>query len=363
MNIAFLSPNQSSYSETFIKAQKEGLKGHVLYYYGGYVPTILEDIGDIQIPFGTFRKKLGLLNNDVQSHSLSRSLKTNNIEVVLAQYGPTGESVAAICDDLNIPLVVHFHGYDAAVMDVIQKFNRYTNAFRVAKYIIAVSKDMIKDLIQLGCPEEKIVYNPCAPHPDFLSVTPKFNTKHFLSVGRFTDKKAPYLTILAFNKVVKKHPEAKLFMVGEGELLNTCKNLTTYLGINNSVTFMGKASKKEIMSLMENALAFVQHSIQADNGDKEGTPVAVLEASLAGLAVVATKHAGIEDIIIDKETGFLVNEHDTNAMADYMITLIKNKDLAKRIGSMGRMNIKENYSMKTHIYKLQSTLNSIFQDK
>ena len=95
----------------------------------------------------------------------------------------------------------------------------------------------------------------------------------------------------------------------------------------------------------------------------EGTPVGILEASAAGIPVIATRHAGIPDVIIDRETGFLVNEHDVDEMAKQLITLIENQDLAKKMGAKGKENIKNNFSMKMHLEVIISTLESVFKEE
>ncbi|MBC8643952.1 glycosyltransferase family 4 protein [Flavobacterium lindanitolerans] len=81
----------------------------------------------------------------------------------------------------------------------------------------------------------------------------------------------------------------------------------------------------------------------------EGTPLAVLESSAAGLPVIASKHAGIPEVIIDGETGLLFEEHDVETMAKHMKSLLKDKQLAKEMGAKGRLNIRSNFSMKRHI--------------
>ena len=97
------------------------------------------------------------------------------------------------------------------------------------------------------------------------------------------------------------------------------------------------------------SVAFVQHSITADNGDMEGTPVAVLEASAAGLPVISTFHAGIPDVIIHGETGLLVEEHDVEGMANYMIHLLENPDKAINMGAKGKTHIRDNFSLDRHL--------------
>ena len=359
MNIAILSPSKNAYSETFIQVQKNNLKGTVFYYYDGQVPSRLEGHGSIIIKHAGLKRKLGLLSTELRLESLKRSLKKNKIDVVLAQYGPTGNAVSQICADIQIPLVVHFHGYDATITKVISKNDYYKTLFKIAKSVISVSKVMTKDLINIGCPESKIVQNTYGPSPIFHKVArSKKVKKQFIAIGRFTDKKAPYFTILAFHQVLKKHPDAKLVFGGDGVLLNTCINLVRHLKIENAVSFEGIISQDIYAKYLSESIAFVQHSMTAENGDKEGTPVAILEASGAGLPVVSTFHAGIPDVVLHEETGLLSNEGDVNMMAEQMLYIIENQDKANEMGFNGKAHIENNYSLEKHISKLQDTLQS-----
>ena len=79
----------------------------------------------------------------------------------------------------------------------------------------------------------------------------------------------------------------------EGELWAFCKKLVTELNLSENVQFLGNQSPENVADLMESALCFVQHSVTAADNDMEGSPVAVIEAGMAGLPVISTLHAGI----------------------------------------------------------------------
>ena len=74
----------------------------------------------------------------------------------------TAIGVVEICQQLAIPLVVHFHGYDAYSQEVLEVYaSAYKTIFRYCSGIIAVSRPMVEQLIRIGAPKEKIVYNAC----------------------------------------------------------------------------------------------------------------------------------------------------------------------------------------------------------
>ena len=83
---------------------------------------------------------------------------------------------------------------------------------------------------------------------------------------------------------------------------------------------------------MNGADVFVQHSItDSHTGDQEGLPVAVLEAMASGLPVVATRHAGIPEAVVEGETGYLVEEGDIGAMAGHIARLAEDHTLRSKM--------------------------------
>jgi glycosyltransferase involved in cell wall biosynthesis len=363
VNLAIISPSQNAYSETFIQAHKNLIDANISYYYGASIPTHLEGKGVINpILKKGINKLIGKQKNDADwdaKKALKNSFKKEKIAVVLAEYGTVGARILPVCKELNLPLIVHFHGYDASVYDVLEKYKNYKNVFEYATKIIAVSKAMEAQLLSIGCPKEKLVLNTYGPNNEFHKLTPTMEDELFVGIGRFTDKKAPYYTILAFKEVVKEFPNAKLMIGGNGVLMNTCENLIKLYGLEKNIDLLGVITPETYRNYLLKARAFVQHSITASNGDMEGTPLAVLEASSAGIPVISTIHAGIPDVIIDGKTGLLVNEHDVTGMTKKMLMLLTNKKLAIEMGHAGKKNISEHFSMQKHINTLNELINNI----
>lgn len=362
IKIGLFTPNQNPYSETFVQAHKTGLKDKVFYYYGSGFGTKLEGHLPLASKTKLLRLKLtakilGKSYDFVKNTIIRDSLKKHNIDVVLVEYGIHAHKVLPIIKMAKLPMVVHFHGFDASVPDAIERCNNYEEVFKYATKVIVVSTLMKQMLIDLGCSKEKIVYTPCGPRPEFANIEPTFTNQQFMAVGRFVDKKAPYYTLMAFKKVVDKYPDAQFKMAGDGPLLNTCENLVRQFKLEHNVQFLGVISSEELKQEFARSMAFVQHSVRASNGDMEGTPVSIMEAGLAGLSVISTKHAGIPDVIIHNETGLLCEEHDLDAMAKHMIQILDNPSLAKELGAKNKERINEHFSLDKHLSEVQNAIN------
>lgn len=360
MNIALCSPNKNAYSETFIQAHKRLLTGKIFYFYDGDLPGKLENGLVINSRkrrlIDIFKGHLNLNKFSLAQQALLTSFRKNSIDIVFAEYGTTGMRLLPICKELQIPLIVHFHGFDASRKKVLKENDYYHKLFDDAKFLIVVSKKMENDLLKWGCPREKLVYNPCGPADEFFNVKPLFNKPKFIAAGRFVDKKSPYYLVLAFKEVVKKIPDAQLVIGGQGKLWNSCKNLISYFGLEENVKLPGVISPEEFRKHLSESLAFLQHSITALNGDTEGAPVAILEAAAAGLPVISTLHAGIPDIIEDGKNGILIKEHDVKGMEKAILKFLKNPNLAQEMGDRSRERINNHFTLEKHIQKLNELL-------
>lgn len=375
-NILIVSPSKIGLTETFIRAHIDQLYGNVFYLYGWDLDFKTQSgisLSELYKPKSSFLTKLTSLlphyiyfrllqkskKNYTKQALIKRYLQEHHIDVVLAEYGTAGSFIAPVCKSLDIPLMVHFHGFDASRTDILNNFKKgYQLMFSYASKIIVVSNAMKQALVGQGCPETKLLINTYGPHPDYLNIKPDNNSNFIISVGRHTYKKAPYLTILAFQKVLIKHPQLKLKMIGDGELFDVSKNLVKSLGLEDSVILFGGLDRQEIIKHLHSAFLFVQHSIIATNGDSEGTPVGIIEAMAAGLPVVSTRHAGIPDVVVENETGFLVDEGDIDAMGDEILKIVNNKGLAETFGKKGNERILSEFTLQKHL----ETINRLIEE-
>jgi colanic acid/amylovoran biosynthesis glycosyltransferase len=352
--------------EEFVRAHADGLPARVTLIHG--LPPRIADrpILSRSILNRAFRKAGRLLWRrewewEITSAYL-RAFRRDRPNAVLAEFGQSGVVVLDACQRMGLPLIVHFHGADVSKHAVLHEYGeRYRTLFREARAVVAVSRAMVKRLISLGAPPEKVHWSPCGVDcGGFSSASPADAAPVFLAVGRFVEKKAPHLTILAFAEVLRRHPQARLRMIGDGPLLDACRDLARRLDVAPRVTFLEAQPHPVIQEEMRRARAFVQHSVVAGSGDSEGTPVAILEAGASGLPVVATRHGGIPDVVLENGTGLLVDEHDVTGMAEAMLELIDNPTLAAELGAAARDFVGAHFSMEHSLRRLWKIIAATF---
>lgn len=369
MNLCIIQPKLNVVSETFLKAHAERLPANVTVLHGNFAINELPALnGNPILSQGLGPRIVRKLSRIAHrrpwswetTSALTAAFRRFRIQAVLAEYGPTGVDVSEACRLARVPLIVHFHGYDASKTKVLEAYkDAYRAMFHQASAIIGVSRAMQQRLEKLGAPPSKVACIPYGVNCDeFSNAAPGDAAPVFLSVGRFVEKKAPHLTILAFKKVHDEVPAAQLRMIGHGPLLGPCRDLVLGLGIDRAVSFLGAQPSCIVAEEMQRARAFVQHSLEASDGDCEGTPVAILEAGASGLPVVATKHAGIPDVVVDGVTGFLVAERDVEGMAAAMFRIADSPETAAKLGRAARQRIRSEYTIEHRIAQLWSVIKS-----
>jgi colanic acid/amylovoran biosynthesis glycosyltransferase len=360
--VCVVASRKGQYSETFIDAHVQRRPATVKFLHGSNLSLTDEEGVFVRGPLARARKavrrEFGLDDSASRARALSRYLRRERVEAVLAEYSTIALQMHRACVLAGIPLVVNFHGFDAYLKDRLDPYRaELPEFFRDVAACVVVSRDMARQVESLGAPPEKIVFNPCGVDVDvFANADPGTAPPTFLAVGRFVEKKGPHLTLVAFAKALEQVPEARLVMVGDGMLLAPCKQLVHALGIANRVSFLGVVDHAGIVMLMRQCRAFVQHSQRASDNNCEGTPVAVLEAGASGIPVISTVHAGIADAVVHGETGLLVGEGDVDGMARHMVEIARSPELASRMGAAARERIAREYSMDRSVARMWCVL-------
>ena len=364
--IVIVRSHESNYSETFIEDHVKHISSQTTLLYGWPFPrflsggrSVLEPELESQLTQAIRSgQPVGAELQQAYLRGMGQYLKSCGAQAVLLESGLMGSMLGVACELAQLPYAVHFHGVDAFEYDILEQWqSHYQRFFKTAAAVIGVSKEMVGQLQELGADPKRLVHAPYGVSVELEALAQPQNVAPiFLSVGRFVDKKAPQKTLQAFEAIHSKFPEARLIMVGEGPLLKVCKQWAEQQGISAAVTFAGVQSRRSVSRLMSISRVFVQHSVCAESGDREGLPLAILEAGAHGLPVIATRHAGIPDAVREGVDGLLVDEGDVRGMAVAMYQLAQDAELAGRMGQSYQSRVRSDYSRAVSITRLQNLL-------
>ncbi len=276
-------------------------------------------------------------------------LKQHHVRVVLSEYLHHSLKWIDVVKNLGARFYAHAHGCDVSetLEDPVMR-RRYLR-LEAADGIVTMSEHSRKRLAGLGLSDEKIHVIPYGVHvPDAPVRRGGRGPVRCLAVGRMVGKKAPLITLAAFQKALSKNPRLRLDYVGDGPLFDAVRQYVRDHELGERVTLHGGRPHGIVCDLMKKADIFVQHSrTDPDTGDEEGLPVAILEAMANSLPVGSTRHAGIPEAVIEGATGFLVDEGDVEGMASRISRLAKERDARDRLGEAGWERAKQRFSWET----------------
>ena len=208
-------------------------------------------------------------------------------------------------------------------------------ALKNAKYVTVVSEDLKKELkkvygvnnvqiIPMGCDIKK--FSPDNRKSDCFA---DVEGKTILFVGRLAEKKGLTYLIEAMNKI-----DATLIVVGDGPERKKLEEQAKPL--KDKIRFVGPKNKDELSAMYASCDVFCVPSVIAEDGDKDGLPVALVEAMASGSPAIGSRVGGIAEIINDGKNGFLVNEKDVKGLADAVNKVLCDDDLRTGLSKEAR---------------------------
>jgi colanic acid/amylovoran biosynthesis glycosyltransferase len=157
-----------------------------------------------------------------------------------------------------------------------------------------------------------------------------------LSIASLQPQKGQRFLIEACRLLVDRGLAVRCQLVGEGEERSALADRIRELGLQDVVELLGSQPRDRVAELLGQADIVVQSSVVLRSGKTEGIPVALMEALAAERAVVASRLSGIPELVVDGETGLLVEPGNPIGLADAIERLAGDPDLRSRLGRAGR---------------------------
>jgi glycosyltransferase involved in cell wall biosynthesis len=280
--------------------------------------------------------------------------------VLLSHFGHIGLRMLPVARELNLPLVVHFHGMDLSSM-LHNRWYRWSlvNAIPSFHAMIVVGRHQRQRLLALGGDPTRIHLIPCGvPADQFQAVArpPSPQVIRYICVCRLQPFKGVDYVIRAFWKVLRHGVHAHLDIIGDGGYRAALERLSQDLDLGPHITFHGFQPNREVRRRLAASDVYVQHSLEDPSGWIEGFGVSVAEAAATGLPVVVTRTGGIVDQVIDGRTGILVEQRNVPSTAEAMRKLALDPEMRLRMGLAASDHVRSRFDTARQIRRLEDVL-------
>ena len=220
--------------------------------------------------------------------------------------------------------------------------------YRLYRAVITISRAILEVLADQGVPREKLrcvrsaldpepLQGPC-PREAFLR---EFSLPPGLPVvgmaAQFIPRKGHELLLDALPRVLDHHPDTRVILFGRGPLLEGIREEVRRRGLQDHVLLPG--FRDDLPRFLPCLDLLVHPPI------REGLGVILLQASAAGVPVVATAVGGVPEAVADGETGLLVPPGDPRALATALSRLLAEPRLRKRMGDAGQRRVDQEFSV------------------
>lgn len=307
----------------------------------------------IKVGYGSDRGILRNLAYLAEACVLSFWLKKEQIKHIHAHFGTNSTTVAMLCcvlDDFTYSFTIHGpEEFDKPMAIALpEKIKRATFVVAISSY----GKSQIYrwcDYQQWG----KIHIIHCGLEEKFIQtdVTSITQENRLVCVGRLCPQKGQLLLLQAIGRLKEKGIICILTLVGDGELREEIEHLAEKLDIKEQIKITGWASSDEVKQQITQAKLMVMPSFA------EGLPVVIMESLALGIPVISTYVAGIPELVINGESGWLIPAGDIDALT-VVIELALNLPVEKleEMGKKGKIAVNQNHD----INKETETLKKLF---
>jgi glycosyltransferase involved in cell wall biosynthesis len=305
--------------------------------------------------------------------SLSEIIKKNEIKLVHGQ-GARAEFYARLASRLAgkskyvSTIAMPVEGFDVGFIrkKIYSLFDRFSEKF-VDRFLVV--SDVLRDKMirGRGISAEKVIriYNGIEVD-QYLSqdqngsregIRNEFNiegdTLFIGAIGRLVWQKGFEHLVQAMPKVLNEFPQTKVLIVGEGPLRDDLEALAQKLKIEKHIIFANfRNDVKEILSALD--IVVVPSLL-------EGFPMVTLEGMAMVKPIIATAIDGIKEQIVDGEAGILIPPRDPSAIAEAIVRLSTDKELAQNLGLEGRRRVEKEFTVEKMVFETEKVYQSLYE--
>jgi glycosyltransferase involved in cell wall biosynthesis len=253
--------------------------------------------------------------------------------------------IACLFVKTSPPVIVTSHGGDLFGLKGFV-FNRLKQFVALRSAAVTVVSHAMKDVLkELEITESRITVIPMGVdlRTRFVPAVKRPATGTLLFVGRLVEKKGLKYLIEALPLILGKHPNAVLRIVGDGQEKERILERILELGIGEHIEFLGAVANDVLTEIYNSSDVVVFPSVVADDGDREGFGLVLVEALGCECATVVTDLPAMRDIIHNGKSALVVPQKEANLLAEKVSLLIDDDNLRHSLGKQGRQYVLERF--------------------
>ena len=287
-----------------------------------------------------------------------------------AHFAPDGTLAIPLAKRLKLPLIVSFHGSDITVDELygfvkMRSWRTYKLYLlrksllrKAASVFLVPSMYLYRKALQKGYPKDRLRLVPHGVNTRIFHPAPeKVEHGRILYVGRLIERKGlPYL-LNALAPLSRNFSHLRLVVIGDGPKREEYERLAERL-LPGRVQFLGVQPRERVREEMQRAYIFSMPSITMPSGEAETFGLVYLEAQASGTPVVAFASGGVPEVVVNKETGYLLPERDVDGLTRSIEFLLKREDLRHEMGISARAWVEKRYDLR----KTNAVLEGVYDD-
>ena len=252
----------------------------------------------------------------------------------------------------GVPFTITAHAFDLYGEPV----GPYTSTLlRSCDRIITISEYNERQIRDRFAPETPIDVVRAGISLEKFSPTDRTMPNRILSTSRFVEKKGLTYALEAVALVAEELPDLEYHIIGHGELEDSLVRQTQRLGIEANVTFLGKVSDRRLIAELDVARVFLLPCVVAASGDRDGIPVAMMEAMAMETPPVSTTVSGIPELVDHELTGLLTDPRDPEATAHAVLALLREDSEWAAYSKEARQKVSAAFNIEKEVEKLETT--------
>jgi glycosyltransferase involved in cell wall biosynthesis len=183
---------------------------------------------------------------------------------------------------------------------------------------------------------------------------------HLLFVGRLAEKKGLHVLIDALPEIVRRYPEVRLRVVGDGPELAELRARAEVRDVSRCIDWLGSRPHAELVAEYRRATMLVFPSVKTAGGDQEGLGLVPVEALGCECPVVASDLPAIRDVIVHGETGLLASSGDPDSLAIQIMSLLGDAPRRSELARKGRAMVTKNFDWSEVGRRYKMLIESLF---